>query len=928
MTNSCRHILLSAALATTFLANAFNSTIDLSGRWGFSTSPGVVTDSVSLPGTMDTNGKGDPNTNHGETTQLSRKVTYAGPAYYTRHVDIPRDWKGRHITLQLERTRPSTLWVDGKEIGSVDYLSTPHFYDLTDILTPGRHEIRVLVDNGDRMPAEIKTSSHAATEATQTNWNGILGKINLQARGKLHIADMQAYPDAAARKVRVKVRLSSDKGINGRSLVLRVGDRPGTNLSLRNGTSVYEAELALGDTARVWSEHDPYRHTLTACIRGIDTVAAKVGLRDIGRRDRQFYVNDTLTFLRGRHDACVFPLTGYAPMDVDSWRRYFRTIKEYGLNHVRFHSWCPPEACFEAADIEGIYLQPELPIWGSFDEANKPLMDFLLADGEAIHRMYSSHPSFVLFALGNELWGEVPVMEKFVSRFRAMEPRHLYTYGSNGYLGWKGYIPGQDFMVTCRVGGGDGYSAHARASFSFADADEGGILNNTYPNTERNFEEAVLLSPEPVIGHETGQYQIYPDYDEMKKYTGVLEPRNFGVFRSRLADANMLGQAKDFFLASGLWAADLYKADMEMNLRTPSMGGFQLLDLQDYPGQGTALVGVLDAFMDSKGLITPERWRESCDKIVALAEFPGYTLSGGDMFTPRISVANYSGHDLAGDSVNVSLLVGGTPVATRTFAIPAGQGYVAVDSMTVRMPDNGSAVTARLELEIPSKGVRNSYPLWIYPSDRTVAPASGVKISSKWDDEALAHLRGGGTLVLAPSREIVDSTTVGGLFQTDYWNYRMFKTISENAGKPVSPGTLGILTDPAHAALAQFPTEIHTGWQWYPIVKNSYPLILDRLNGIDYRPVVQVIDNIERNHRLGLVMEFEVEGGRLLLVMADIDAVKAYPEGEQFVKSLVDYAGSEKFRPRVRLTAAELTSLLTVPVKGTDISTLRNISYD
>lgn len=615
-------------------------------------------------------------------------------------------------------------------------------------------------------------------------------------------------------------------------------------------------------------------------------------------------------------------------MDVDSWRRYFRTIKEYGLNHVRFHSWCPPEACFEAADIEGIYLQPELPIWGSFDEANKPLMDFLLADGEAIHRMYSSHPSFVLFALGNELWGEVPVMEKFVSRFRAMEPRHLYTYGSNGYLGWKGYIPGQDFMVTCRVGGGDGYSAHARASFSFADADEGGILNNTYPNTERNFEEAVLLSPEPVIGHETGQYQIYPDYDEMKKYTGVLEPRNFEVFRSRLADANMLGQAKDFFLASGLWAADLYKADMEMNLRTPSMGGFQLLDLQDYPGQGTALVGVLDAFMDSKGLITPERWRESCDKIVALAEFPGYTLSGGDMFTPRISVANYSGHDLAGDSVNVSLLVGGTPVAARTFAIPAGQGYVAVDSMTVRMPDNGSALTARLELEIPSRGVRNSYPLWIYPSDRTVAPASGVKISSKWDDEARAHLRGGGTLVLAPSREIVDSTTVGGLFQTDYWNYRMFKTISENAGKPVSPGTLGILTDPAHAALSQFPTEIHTGWQWYPIVKNSYPLILDRLNGIDYRPVVQVIDNIERNHRLGLVMEFEVEGGRLLLVMADIDAVKAYPEGEQFVKSLVDYAGSEKFRPRVRLTAAELTSLLTVPVKGTDISTLRNISYD
>ena len=92
-------------------------------------------------------------------------------------------------------------------------------------------------------------------------------------------------------------------------------------------------------------------------------------------------------------------------MDTASWLAYFRKIKEYGLNHVRFHSWCPPEACFEAADIEGIYLQPELPIWGTFNEKEVELMHFLHDDGEAIQREYSAHPSFAMFGLGNELWG-------------------------------------------------------------------------------------------------------------------------------------------------------------------------------------------------------------------------------------------------------------------------------------------------------------------------------------------------------------------------------------------------------------------------------------------------------------------------------------------------------------------------------------------
>ncbi|MDQ9767112.1 hypothetical protein RFZ33_08445, partial [Acinetobacter baumannii] len=78
------------------------------------------------------------------------------------------------------------------------------------------------------------------------------------------------------------------------------------------------------------------------------------------------------------------------------------------------------------------------------------------------------------------------------------------------------------------------------------------------------------------------------------------------TFRKRLYDAGMGRQVKDFFKASGAWSVELYRADIEMNLRSDGMAGFQLLDLQDYPGQGSAYVGILDAFMDSKGLIKPK----------------------------------------------------------------------------------------------------------------------------------------------------------------------------------------------------------------------------------------------------------------------------------------------------------------------------------
>lgn len=143
-------------------------------------------------------------------------------------------------------------------------------------------------------------------------------------------------------------------------------------------------------------------------------------------------------------------------------------------------------------------------------------------------------------------------------------------------------------------------------------------------------------------------------------------------------------------------------------------------------------------------------------------------------------------------------------------------------------------------MSIDGTPYRNDYSLWIYPADKEVAPSENICVTDDLDAR-LKYLAEGGKVLWFPSKDKHKEQTVGGLFQTDYWNYRMFRTICENLDRPVSPGTLGILTDPSHPALADFPTEFHTNWQWFPIIKQSYPMVLDRLSD-DYRPIVQVID--------------------------------------------------------------------------------------
>ena len=938
----------------------YRDRIDLSGEWLFALDrdatmqPGQpLSETVRLPGTTDTNQKGDPLARRDETTHLSRLYSYKGRAWYRKTVDIPKTWKKRRVWLYLERTKPTAVYVDGKPQGALESVSTGHEYDLTAMLSPGRHTIDIMVDNGESVPPQLLGSSHAYTEDTQTNWNGIIGDIYLEAVPERGIVSLDVRPDAQRKMVAVKALLRGKlKGKDHITVRVEPYGWNGyvTTLDLWPGRSDYaftqtnegmwlECVVPLGNEAHLWSEFSPDFYDLELRWEGVDRLSKPFGLVEFQAADHHFTVNGIKTFLRGKHDACVFPLTAHVPMDDAAWRKYLGKCKHYGINHVRFHSWCPPEAAFLAADALGIYLQPELPFWGDFKADDERLMTYLHREGERIIRTYGHHPSFVMFALGNELWGSIEKMAEFVSDFRQINPDILYTFGSNYYLGYQGVKPGMDYFTTCRVGGEawGSYDSHTRGSFSFADAFEGGVLNHFAPNLTMNFEEGCSRSSVPVISHETAQFQTYPDYDEMRKYTGVLTPCNMEVFQHRLQQAGMGDQAKAFHRASGAWSLELYKADIEMDLRTRNMAGFQLLDLQDYPGQGSAYVGMLDALMDEKNCFDDNAqyaWQGFCAPVVPLLQTERYCLTTADMLRAQLLVANYGGTSLRGQQLTWQLsyeepgsrLIGASKEGTLTIQTD-DLGLLTVGEIAVPMTTFGPVPRQLwMSLTMDEGRIHNEYKLWVYPADTDLEPLKkDILITRRMDASTARQLEEGASVLLMPDSTLFAGNTVGSLFMTDYWNYRMFKTICENNNKAVSPGTLGLLTDPSHPLFSSFPTDSHTDWQWWPVVRESTPLILDNLP-TSYRPLVQVIDNIERNHKLGLVMEFAVGKGRLLLCMSDLETVAQRPEGKAFYRSVLEYMHSDRFRPTTSFRLSELLPLLQQKVGDRQLNELNNIS--
>jgi hypothetical protein len=617
-------------------------------------------------------------------------------------------------------------------------------------------------------------------------------------------------------------------------------------------------------------------------------------------------------------------------MPKADWLKLFRQLKSYGINQWRFHSWCPPGEALSAADEVGVYLQPELPNkrsgmdkksmedeavrafynidYGEVDTSriNMTLKDYLKREGELIFKYFGNHPSCAMFTLGNEL-GRNEAMYKLVAHFKDTDPRRLYAQGSNNMHWDLSFAEGDDFWVTAKTA----YDLPVRGSYFKGDFAKGHI-DNFPPSTRVDYTGSIDAVHAPVIGHEMGQFQVSPDFNDILKFTGVTRARNYEIFRERLKKANMLDQAGDFVQASGRLAVICYREDIEAALRTPDLAGFQLLDIQDFPGQGTALVGILNDFMEPKGLVTPEKWSQFCCEVVPLLKMSKYTWTRDETFRGNIALAHYGKEDFKDAEVSWKLSrVIGEPIHEGKFEhrdIARG-GVTEIGEISFALNTIEKAEKLNILVSLEGTKYRNEYDIWVYPSYVDMSIPEGILVSDKLDSKTREFLQNGGKAIIIPSHDRL-THCIGGAFQTDFWCYPMFARAAENRGIEPAPGSLGFLCDPDSPLLEHFPTEFHSNWHWWQLVKNCRPVILDDAPA-EYKPLIQTIDNFARNHKLGMIFETRYGRGSALICAIDLLNLQDKPEARQLYFSILNYVKSEKFSPDIDLDRDVLHNILT-----------------
>ena len=821
---------------------------------------------------------------------------YVGVAWYQKEIDIPASWTGNPVQLELERTHwETTLFLDGVEMGKHESLSTPYRYTFKE-LTPGKHTLTLRVDN--RVNIEVGVNAHSVSDHTQSNWNGVIGTISLTAKPSLYIDDIQIYPNIADKTIKVAVSLDGTTTTNDATLLLQVEKKDGGVIGKPHKVTVdpetgmtQEITLSMGEDALLWSEHSPNLYTLRAVVESNGKQEEQYrtfGLREFKANGTRFEVNGHPVFLRGTLECCIFPLTGYPATDRAYWTKIYNQCKAYGLNHVRFHSWCPPEAAFAVADSMGFYLQVECAGWATVGDGGYSDQWFR-EESDRILKEYGNHPSFCLMAYGNEPGGanQVKYLSELIDHWKSKDLRRAYTSAG----GWP-YVENADYWNAPdpRIQGwGEGLRS---------------IINAQPPRTDYDFAH-IIRENMPTVSHEIGQWCVYPNLKEIDKYTGVLKAKNFEIFRETLKDHHMADLADAFLYASGRLQTLCYKADIEAALRTPGFAGFQLLDLHDFPGQGTALVGVLDPFWEDKGYVTGEEYSTFCNNTVPLIRFPKMVWLNNETLNVPVEIAHFGEKPLQAAHINWQISDrAGTKLAQGSFTkdlpvtncIPAGEIEYALSGI-------GEPSQLIVSVEVKETNSKNQWNIWVYPAKQEAVEQLPY-ITSTLDNQTMARLDKGENVLLLLAPGSILSEKGGDIrvgFSSIFWN-----TAWTNKQPP---HTLGILCDPAHPALAAFPTEGYSDYQWWDLVSNCNAMVLDDFPA-DYRPVVQLVDDWFTNRKLGILLEGKIGNGKLMVCSADLQKdLDKRPAARQLRQSILQYMASDRFNPSTSLDPALVKAL-------------------
>lgn len=953
----------------------------LNGKWHVVLEDGT-TGQMDLPGTLDENGIGhrDVGANQwhpdavlgnaaGEidkdapiATRFTRRHTYEGEARISRKITVP-DYGTDRLFVLAERARALRLLVDGEAcaVFRQGTLSTPYIFELTGA-APGEHEFTFLSDNSyPGMPKAAICYSSAATDETQTNWNGILGECSMYTRPQNFIDSLRVYPRAVKKEEKNKAggyvldvcvelapgakKVYKDAKIILQSEALAAGELEDTQTLTEiisySGEGLAEAgtdkeenpktmeiwfrDLPLRENVKLWDEDEGNLYEMAVTLdngmsaedKGGSTAECRTrfGIRSFGDNGSgRLALNGRAIFLRGEANCAEYPETGHPPMTIPEWKEMLLKYRSYGINFVRFHSHCEPEAAFAAADELGMLLQPELSHWDPKDAfGTEESYRYYRAELVDLLKTYANHPSFVMLTLGNELQAQNEGRERMrelVRTAKRMDPTRLYANGSNAFYGEEGCDPESDFYTSqsCK-------DVVIRGTFSGMR----GYLNENYPSADRTYDEAMAEIrkeyQKPVFSFEVGQFEVLPDFEELESFHGISDPVNLKLIKKRVEERGLLPTWEKYVEATGELSRLAYREEIEAAMRTRELSGISLLGLQDFPGQGTALVGMMNSHLEPKpyDFARPERFREFFQECRILVKLPHYTYEAGERLIAEVEAANFGKGNIEGvfcwtlagkKSVSENGNCEPAEIKSKNTVIATGEdteiticrpgSYTEVGSLDI--PLDFVEKNTALTLKVRIGDSISAYPIWVYRKTTPVCPEN-VYETRAFDMKTREILQNGGRVYLSPDADKESlPNSIKTQFTTDFWSVGTFAD---------QEGGMGQLIDTEHPIFKEFPTDFHTDWQWW-IMATKRAVILPH----PMKTIITEMDSYAFLRPMAQMIEFRCLKGKVLLSTMELHKSQQYPEVRALQASIYTYLSGENFEPAEEITEEELSMLV------------------
>ncbi|MBE6364587.1 MAG: hypothetical protein E7053_02400 [Lentisphaerae bacterium] len=824
-----------------------------------------------------------------------------GTGFYRKRFTVDQDFCCATLTVGPAMWGCS-VYCNGCFAGSTTGYSTASTYQLEKLLKPGENELIIAVcnfhDDGgayhrldkshDGIPFGTRPGQHRglAAQGYQSERGGINGGVALKLTPQSTLSD---YYITFANGVPVwHVENRGGKAMLHWSISYK-GEKFDSGTLPIDGRVEFTSQCP----PALWSDRHPelcdIELTLDADGQITDAVKFRWGARQLTVNGMSIEINGIPTFFRGVTEHCYFADTTNPHCDREKYLRELGVLQRAGFNFVRCHTWCPPEAFYEACDQLGLLVETELPSVWSFDEA---------AD---IIRQIRRHPSAVILCEGNEKKiDETAIirLEKLAAMLRQMAPGMLFNpqsamrgieYDFDAGREITHYPMEYDAQRLDRVREISDCFGNLAGEFSYG--------HDEYPGREL-MEARNAVYQRPCLCHEAGILGGYLDFSLESRYENTFIGTDlFRAAREHMTKHGVYEKARIYYEKNTLFITECRKQLIENIRSMRNVSGFDYLGgidthwhLIGYP------CGVFNEFYEEKYGETVADVRRYCGESILLCSAGNQrNRPAGTAFSETIEFSCFEEQPLSGavlqwsfDTADGQVIAAGKHLCD-TFApgkvVPAG-----AVNFTLPSCEKGVSATLKVTLSTGEKSWENRWNFWIFPAgDFTLDDQ--VKIVDKLDENLIRFISGGGRVLLTGNFPALASGE----------RFRSF-----TSGRSLGHG--GALLN-AHPIWEKFPHNGFLDWQFFPMMTNSKSLIYSG-DMPEFAPIFELIPSFKMVKHKSMLSEFTVGKGRLLVSGWRFDADD--PGAKYMLRVLVEYLNGNDFAPAPEWPEDKLISGLAI----------------